>query len=380
MYNNVPHVGHCNPRVTDAICEQTRTLNTHTRYLHRNVLDYAERLATKLPDPFDTTMFCCTGSESNELALRIARAATGGEGIIVVDSAYHGNTRATFEVSTEDIPAEDVPDHVVTVPAPDTYRGPFQGDDAAERYVATTHDALALLESRGIKPAAFLIDTIISSSGVVSPPPGYLKHVADIVRQAGALFIADEVQPGLGRTGRNFWGFEADGFVPDIVTMGKPMGNGHPLAAVATSGDLVDAFSRRSHYFNTFGGNPVSCAAGLAVLDVIEDENLQDNALEVGQVILDGLHELATRHHCIGDIRGTGFFLALELVEDRDSRKPATDLAHRVVNDLRDNGVLTGSIGPDNNILKLRPPMVLSSADAGFLLETLDGTMARTTS
>lgn len=378
VYNNVPHVGHSNPRVADAICDQVRTLNTHTRYLHSNVLDYAERLAGKLPGPLDTTMFCCTGSEANELALRLARASTGGEGIIVTDSAYHGNTRATFEVSTEDIPPEDIPDHVVTVPAPDTYRGRYRGDDAAERYAAHTHDALALLEGRGIRPAAFLIDTIISSSGVVSPPPGYLKRVARIINDAGALFIADEVQPGFGRTGRNFWGFESDDFIPDIVTMGKPMGNGHPLAAVVAKSDIVDAFSNRSHYFNTFGGNPVSSAAGLAVLDEIEEKGLQQNALSVGQVILDGLHELAARHECIGDIRGTGFFLAVELVMDRETRNPDKSRTHRIVNDLRENGVLTGSIGPDNNILKLRPPMVLSAADANFLIETLDGSLSRT--
>jgi 4-aminobutyrate aminotransferase-like enzyme len=377
MYNNVPHVGHCHPRVAEAICNQVRTLNTHTRYLHDTVLDYAERLADKLPAEIDTTMFCCTGSEANELALRIARAATGGEGIIVVGNAYHGNTRATWEVSTEDIPASEIPDHVVTVPAPDTFRGRHRGDDAADRYAAHVQEALEQLDGRGIRPAAFLIDTIASSSGVVSPPPGYLEAVAEITRAAGALFIADEVQPGLGRTGRHFWGFEADDFVPDIVTMGKPMGNGHPLAAVAAKRDLVDAFSQRSHYFNTFGGSPVSCAAGLAVLDVLDDENLQENALAVGAVLVEGLNALAEHHACIGDVRGTGLFLALEFVNDRDAREPATELANRVVNDLREGGVLTGTIGPDDNILKLRPPMVLSADDAGFLLDRLGDTLRR---
>ncbi len=212
----------------------------------------------------------------------------------------------------------------------------------------------------------------------MAPPVGYLSNVAGIVREAGALFIADEVQPGLGRTGRHFWGFESDSFEPDIVTMGKPMGNGHPLAAVVTRHDLVEQFSEKGHYFNTFGGNPVSCAAGLAVLDVIENEHLQDNALAVGQHLVEGLDDLATRHDCIGDVRGSGLFLALELVTDRETRDPATELANRIINDLREHGVLTSTIGPDNNILKLRPPMVLSAADADLLMARLDAALQRT--
>ena len=376
MYNNVPHVGHCHPQVVEAICRQAETLNTHTRYLHENVVNLAERLTGKLPDELDTAMFCCTGSEANELALRIARASTGGTGIIVTDYAYHGNTQAIFEISSEGIPADEVPDHVVTVPEPDTYRGLYRGADAGERYAACVHDAIELLLSRGIKPAAFVIDTIISCSGVVSPPAGYLSKVAGIIRAAGGLFVADEVQPGFGRTGENFWGYEADDFVPDIVTMGKPMGNGHPLSAIVTRRELVDDFGKRSDYFNTFGGNPVSCAAGLAVLDVIENENLQQNALDVGRHIVDGLWNLAETHECIGDVRGTGLFLALELVTDRDERTPATELVAKVINDLRDRGVLTGRIGPDANILKLRCPLVLSKADADYMLGILSDVLS----
>jgi 4-aminobutyrate aminotransferase-like enzyme len=372
MYNNVPHVGHCHPRVVDAICRQAGTLNTHTRYLHENILECAERLTGKLPPELDTAMFCCTGSEANELALRIARSATGRKGIIVADYAYHGNTQAIYEITTSDIPAEDIPGYVVTVPAPDTYRGHYRGDDAAAKYAGHVHDAIALLQSRGFEPAAFVIDTIISSCGVVEPPPGYLAEVAAIVREAGALFIADEVQPGFGRTGRNFWGFEADGLVPDIVTMGKPMGNGHPVSAVVVRRELVEDFGRNGDYFNTFGGNPVSCAAALAVLDVIEEEGLQQNALEVGQHLKEGLRQLGSEHPCIGDLRGNGLFLALELVSDREQRTPDGGLARSVVNGLRDRGVLTGVIGPDRNILKLRPPMVISRADADVMLERLD--------
>ncbi len=372
LYNNVPHVGHCHPHVVEALTRQIRTLNTNTRYLHENVLDYAERLTEKFPDELDVAMFSCTGSEANELALRIARAYTGGTGIIVTDHAYHGNTQAIYQISTKDMLPEEIPDFVISVPAPDTYRGAYRGDDAGERYAAHIETAIDEFRGRGVKPAAFVVDTIISSSGVVSPPPGYLKKAAEIIRAAGGLFVADEVQPGFGRTGKNFWGFEADEFAPDIATMGKPMGNGQPLAATVTRTEIVARFSQNSDYFNTFGGNPVSCAAGLAVLDVIENENLQQNALEVGQYLIDGLNDLATRHESIGDIRGSGLFLAVDLVNDRETREPATETASRVVNGLRDRGILTGSIGPGNNILKLRPPMVFSKANADYFLGIVD--------
>jgi len=377
MYNNVPHVGHCHPEVVDAICRQVARLNTHTRYLHDNILDFAERLLGKFPAALDTAMFCCTGSEANELALRIARAVTAGTGIIVTSFAYHGNSKATWEISTSDIPESEVPDYVLSVPAPDVYRGAYRGDDAGERYAAHVRDALDEFGRRGIRPAAFVIDTIASSSGVVAPPAGYLRAVSEIVRDAGALFVADEVQPGFGRTGEHFWGFEADGIEPDIVTLGKPMANGHPAAGVVSRRDLVEKFGETSDYFNTFGGNPVSAAAALAVLDVIEKENLQQNARQVGAHIVDGLWRLADRHECIGDVRGHGLFLALELVSDRDSRTPATGPARRLVNDLRRRGVLTGCIGPDANILKLRSPMTLSKDDADFLLATLDKSLSK---
>ena len=376
MYNNVPHVGHCHPHVVEALTKQIATLNTHTRYLHENVLDYAERLLGKFEDGLDVAMFSCTGSEANELALRIARAHTGGTGLIVTSYAYHGNTRAIFEITTSDIPEEEVPDYVVTVPVPDPYRGPHTGADAGEKYAACVHEAIDTLKSSGIKPAAFIIDTIVSSGGVVSPPPGYLRAVAEIVREAGAVFVADEVQPGFARTGRNFWGYQADGFVPDIVTMGKPMGNGHPIAGTVTRSDIVAEFAASGRYFNTFGGNPVSCAAGLAVLDVIERENLQQNALDTGQYLVDGLNALAEIHEVIGDVRGSGFFLALELVMDRERKTPATALAAELVNDLRDRGLLTGSIGPDENILKLRCPMVLTKENADTALGILDDSLA----
>ena len=376
VYNNVPHVGHCHPHVVAALTKQISTLNTHTRYLHDNVLDYAERLTGKFADELDTAMFTCTGSEANELALRIARHFTGGEGIIVTDFAYHGNTKAISEISPSDLAAHEIPRHVITIPFPDAYRGEFRGSDAGEKYAGYLRRAIDELNHRGVKPAAFVIDTIVSSSGVVQPPTGYLRKAAEIIRSAGGIFVADEVQPGFGRTGEHFWGYEADGFVPDIVTMGKPMGNGHPLAATVSRRDIVEGFASREGYFNTFGGSPVSCAAGLAVLDVIEQEGLQENARVVGEYVCAGLYELQKKHIAIGDIRGSGLFIAVELVTDRDTREPATAYTARVVNGLRERGALTGSIGPDANILKLRPPMVFSKENADFMLSVLDETLS----
>ena len=374
LYNNVPHVGHCHPHVVEAIADQLHTLNTHTRYLHENVIELAERLTGKFPAELDNVMFSCTGSEANELALRIARKVTGGTGIVVTDFAYHGNTKAIYEISTEDIPQDEVPDYVVTVPSPDTYRDKL----GAEDYANHVHEAVELLRNRDIQPAAFIIDTIISSGGVVKPPAGYLKSASEIINDAGGLFIADEVQPGFARTGENFWGYEVDDFMPDIVTVGKPMGNGHPIAATIARSELVDEFASHSDYFNTFGGNPVSCAAGLAVLDVIEQEDLQNNALNTGRYLSDGLAELAEKHEAIGDIRGSGFFKAVELVSDRDTKEPAAKLTAYVVNELRNRGVLSGSIGLHDNILKLRPPMVFSRENADFFLDILDDVLGTT--
>lgn len=376
MYNNVPHVGHCHPRVVAAVSQQLAQLNTHTRYLHDNVVSYAERLVDKMPPELSVAMFSCSGSEANELALRVARAATGASGVIVIEQAYHGTTQATFEISTEDNPRDEWPEHVVAVPAPDTYRGRYRGDQAAAQFAAHMQEAIETLASRGLRPAAFIIDTIASSSGVVAPPPGYLAQVAEIIRAAGGLFIADEVQPGLGRMGRHFWGFEADGCTPDIVTMGKPMGNGYPLAATVMRRPLIERFAEKYGYFNTFGGNPVAAAAGLAVLDIVEQDALQANALRVGHHLARELRALAQVHPLIGEVRGSGLFLAVELVTDRETRQPATLQARTLVNELRKRGVLTNTIGPDANILKLRPPLVFSRANADYFLQRLDDTLA----
>jgi len=376
VYNNVPHVGHCHPRVVEAVCTQSQILNTHTRYLHQNVLDYAEKLTGKFPDGLDIAMFACTGTEANELALRLARAKTGASGMIVTDHAYHGTSWAIAQITTCYESGEKRGDNIVTVPAPDSFRGLYADDEqAADKYAAHLHFAIETLARNGHRPAAFIVDTIFSNEGLPTVPPGYLAKAVEIVRQAGGLFVADEVQPGFGRLGTHFWGFDSHGVVPDIATMGKPMGNGYPISAVVTSADVIEAFQRDSHYFNTFAGTPVACAAALAVLEVIEEQYLQTKALDTGKHILDGLQTLAANNHLIGDIRGSGLFIGIDLVRDRDSREPATAETKRAVNLLREKGVLIGSTGQYDNILKIRPPMVFSKEHADLLLEKLESVL-----
>jgi len=372
VYNNVPHVGHCHPKVVAAICKQAGTLNTHTRYLHELVLDYAEKLTGRFPDGLDIAMFACTGTEANELALRLARAKTGATGMIVTDNAYHGNSWAIAQITTTYESSEKRADNIVTVPTPDSFRGAYAGDpQAATKYAAHLQAAIDTLAARGLRPAAFIVDTIFSNEGLPTVPAGYLAQAVEIVHEAGGLFIADEVQPGFGRMGTHFWGFEKHAVKPDIATMGKPMGNGYPVSAVVTTAAIVDAFARHSHYFNTFGGTPVACAAALAVLEVIEQEGLQANALETGQYLLEGLADLASETPLIGDIRGSGLFIGIDLVRDRTSREPATGETARAVDLLRQHGVLIGSTGQFDNILKIRPPLVFAKEHADLLLQKL---------
>ena len=372
VYNNVPHVGHCHPQVVEAICKQAQTLNTHTRYLHDLVLEYAERLTGKFPDKLDKAMFACSGTEANELALRLARASTGASGMIVTDHAYHGTSWAIAQITTCYETSETRGDNIVTVPAPDSFRGLYADDTlAADKYADHLHTAIETLAQRGHRPAAFIVDTIFSNEGLPTVPAGYLQKAVDIVREAGGLFVADEVQPGFGRLGTHFWGFESHGIVPDIATMGKPMGNGYPISALVTSADVIESFQRNSHYFNTFAGTPVACAAALAVLDIIEKRDLQAKALETGNYLSDGLMDLASNNPIIGDVRGTGLFLGIDLVRDQDTREPATAETHKAVNLLRNQGVLIGSTGQFDNILKIRPPMVFSKENADLLLQKL---------
>ena len=378
-YNNVASVGHCHPRVVEALCQQASTLNTHTRYLHENVIQYAERLGGTLPGDLSVCMFVCTGTEANDLACRIARTVTGNDGVIVTGDAYHGNSTTVFELSTAEYPVSDHPDHLATVEAPDGYRGKYRNGETnlGAKYAGMVDQAVVQLSKRGHKPAMFVCDNIFSSNGILTPPPEYLQETYKRVRAAGGLVVADEVQSGLCRLGDNTWGFEDSSVVPDIVTMGKPLGDGHPLAAVVTTPDIAEAFSRKFDYFNTFGGNPVSAAVGLAVLDVIEQEKILHNVHDVGGYLAAKLQSLSEKHEMIGDVRGKGLFYGIEIVRDRTSLEPASDVAQSIRELLRENGVLTGTTGPLNNVLKIRPPMVFSKANADFLFEKLEQALNR---
>ncbi|MHA7683050.1 aspartate aminotransferase family protein [Cupriavidus sp. PET2-C1] len=373
-YNNVASVGHCHPQVVQAIARQAAQLNTHTRYLHEGILDYAQRLLATMPDALGHAMLTCTGSEANDLAMRIARAHTGAQGLIITRFAYHGVTASIAEASPSLGRYVKLGDNVRTVPAPDSYRvAPAQLGAA---FADGVRHAIEDLRAHGIRPAALLVDTVFSSDGIFTDPPGFLKDAAAAIRAAGGVFIADEVQPGLGRTGEAFWGFQRHGVVPDIVTMGKPMGNGHPLAGLAVRPEVLEAFGRECRYFNTFGGNPVSVAAGMAVLDVIEQTQLMAQVRRVGTYLRERLAGVAARHALIGDIRGAGLFVAVEFVEDGDAARPATAQTARIVNGLRRRHVLVGATGEAANILKIRPPMVFTEAHADLLADTLDAVLA----
>lgn len=373
-YNNVPHVGHCHPRVTEALCRQARTLNTHTRYLDETVVSYAERLLATFDTTLSNVFFCCSGTEANELALRIARECTGGQGIIVTACAYHGNSAAVAQVSPLFTPLQKRGPFVRTVPVPDPYRErDSQGDDAlVSRYLAHLETAIEGFERAGVKLAGVLFCMAFASEGLPSLPTGYLAQAIALVHEAGGLFIADEVQSGFGRFGSHLWGHQRLGAVPDIVTLGKPMGNGHPIAAVVTRPDLMKQFTRANMYFNTFGGNAVSCAAGMAVLDVLRDEHLLVNARTTGEYVLTGLRKLQARHSLIGDVRGAGQFIAVEIVTDPVTKQPAPGQTNSIVNAMRERGVLISRSGPRENVLKIRPPMPFSSANADQMIEALD--------
>ena len=379
VYNNVPHVGHCHPRVAEALCKQAKTLNVHNRYLHEEVLKYAERLTDTFDENLTTTIFTCTGTESNEVALRMARQHTQGMGIICTDCTYHGNSTAVWELATnmfkDGISSSP---NVRSVPFPDSYRPRFDqfNGDLADAYAHTVKQALDDFIAHDIKPAALIVCPLFSGEGLPPVPSGYLKKAVALVRSAGGLFISDEVQAGFGRTGKHMWGHELHGVTPDIVTMGKPMGNGHPIGGVVTSSDLLNEFRESSMYFNTYGGNPVSCAVGNAVLDVLQEDNLLENATATGEYVQRGLEILKDKYALIGDVRGTGLFFGLDLVSDRQSKKPAATEANFIVNEMRRRGILISKIGPHDCVLKMRPPMPFAKEHADLLLSTLDEVFA----
>jgi len=371
-YNNVAHVGHSHPEVAAAIAAQARTLNTNTRYLHNNIVELSERITDTLPGELSVCFFACSGSEANDLALQIARANSGHRGCIVAANAYHGTTTAVFQMSPEDCPVEMRESWLETIPGPDIYGGMYRGAESIPKYAAHVDEAIANLEAREQGTACVIFDNIFSSEGIFAPPPGYLKAVYAKVRAAGGLCIADEVQSGFGRTGDHMWGFAHDDVTPDIVTLGKPMGNGHPIAAVVTTPEIAAKFATQRHYFNTFGGNPVSCAAALAVLRIIQRENLLEHARETGEYLRTGLRQLMQRHPLIGDVRGAGLFNGVELVSDRDLRTPAVEKTTQVINRLKELGIFIGRTGTRDNVLKLRPPMVFARSHADLLINTLE--------
>ena len=378
VYNNVPNVGHCHPHVVEALQKQSATLNVHTRYLHELILEYVERLTNTHDKSLSMAFLTCSGTEANELALRMARFITGGEGIICSNATYHGNSEAIDELSTifHDFKAKT--SRVKAVPYPESYRpiSNAAGEALADAYADEVEKAIDEFEQEGIGFAGILFCPIFANEGLPNVPEGYMKKAMKHVRDAGGLYIADEVQSGFARTGSHMWGYDVSGVVPDIATMGKPMGNGHPLAGVVAGAGLVNAFRKDIMYFNTFGGNPVQCAIGMAVLDVIEQEKLQENSLTTGQYIKDGLLKLKDKHAIIGDVRGHGLFIAAELVKDRSSKEGAVEECTRVVNEMKERGVLLGKIGMYNNILKMRPPLPFSRDNADQLLSTLDDVLA----
>jgi 4-aminobutyrate aminotransferase-like enzyme len=380
-YNNVPHVGHSHPHVVAALCRQAGMLNTNTRYLFEPIVEYAERLVATMPAGLDAVMFACTGSEANDLAWRMARNFTGRSGVITTHNGYHGNTTFLDSIDGSSIKANrETPDWWTTVPAPrDESEQPDLADAGGGASYSTAYtSAIALLADRGYRPAALFLEPFFCTDGVRLPRTGSLTQAVDLVRKAGALVIADEVQAGLARSGSHTWSFQRLGFDPDIVVMGKPMGNGHPIGIVVARSEIVDAFYAKDRYFNTFAGNPVSCAVGLAVLDVVEKENLRENAQHVGAALKRRLQALADRHPLIGAVRGQGLLLGIELT-DRRTRKPASKAARWVINDLCRRGVLVGLTGPDRNsrnILKIRPPLVFDETAIELLVTTLDETLA----
>ena len=376
LVNNVCHVGHCHEQVVRAIAEQAARLNTNTRYLHEHVLTLSQRLADTMPDPLSVCFFVNSGSEANELALRVAQAATGATDVLVIDGAYHGNTSNCIAMSPYKFQGpggSGCANWVHVVPSPDTYRGEHNGNDAGDAYAVEVGRVAGEACAAGGSIAAFFAESLLSCGGQVPLPQGYLKAAFAHVRKAGGLCIADEVQVGFGRVGDAMWGFQLHDVVPDIVVLGKPMGNGHPIGAVVTTPAIAEAFGQSGmEFFSTFGGNPVSCAAANAVLDVIEQDGLQARAAQLGSHFKAGLTSLRHRHAIIGDVRGNGLFLGIELVRDRDAKVAAQTEATALVNAMRQRGVLLSMDGPLHNVIKIKPPMVLDEADIDMTLRLLD--------
>lgn len=376
-YNNVPHVGHCNPRVVQAICQQAATLNTHTRYLHEGILDYVERLTATFDDPLKTAILTCTGSEANDIALRMAEGMTGKRGIIATDATYHGNTTLVSHLSRSNVPEVGfgLGQYLRHVEAPDSYRIP---DPDGQRFAQKVQDAIDDLERSGTGFAALIVCPLFLNEGFPTQAEGWLRPAAEAVRRAGGLLICDEVQAGFGRCGSHFWGHQRQGVIPDVVTMGKPMGNGHPVAGLVTRPEIMARFRGAFRYFNTFGGNPVSCAAAMAVLDELRDRDLQANAARIGSLAHQRLGDMARKYPVIGDVRQSGMVFGAEFVLDRDTKAPAAAYADLVVNKMRQRGIILSKLGRHKNTLKIRPPMPFGEEHLDLLMTTLDAVLAET--
>lgn len=379
-YNNVPHVGHCHPRVVEAISRQAATLNTHTRYLHETILEYVEALTATFDDPLNCAIMTCTGSEANDIALRIAQGVTGKTGVIATDHTYHGNTMAVTQLSRTMPPPSGYWNNVRFVTAPDSYRpqGGEGGAAHAAAFAAELEERIDELETAGHGFSALIICPYFANEGFPDLDADWFRPAVETVRKAGGLIIADEVQPGFGRIGSHMWGHQKAGFTPDVVTLGKPMANGHPVGGVVTSAGHLADFRKSFKYFNTFGGNPVSCAAALATLQVLQDEGLMENAQEVGAYARKGLEQLASRHEVIGDVRGSGLFFGAEMVLDRSTKEPATAFTKKIANLMRDRGILINFLGIHYNTLKCRPPMPFKKEHADMLLMELDDILSTT--
>lgn len=374
--NNVPHVGHQHPRVVKAAQQQMGLLNTNTRYLHENIVRFAEELLATFPPELSVVHFVNSGSEANELALRMVEAYTGQKDMLAVEVGYHGNTGGCVAISSYKFDGKGgrgAPPYTHIVPIPDIYRGLYRNDpEAGKKYASHVKSAIKKVQDQGRNIGGFICESILSCGGQIVLPEGYLQEAYQDIRSAGGLCIADEVQVGFGRVGEYFWGFELQGVVPDIVTMGKPIGNGHPLAAVVTTQKVAEAFANGMEYFNTFGGNPVSCAIGREVLQIIQDNKLQAHALGIGTYLQQGLRALQERFPIIGDVRGHGLFLGFELVKDRETLEPAAKEADYLSNRMRERGILMSTDGPFYNVLKIKPPMCFDRSNADFLLENLE--------
>ena len=380
-YNNVPHVGHAHPRIRAVATDQLARVNTNTRYLHPVQVEFAEALLAKLPNHLTHVFLVNSGSEATELALRLARTHTGGKDMVVADHGYHGNTTGAIALSAYkfDKPGGGgAPDWVQVVPVADPYRGAHRGVDAGVRFAAEVRGALARIKERGGKLAGFIAETFPSVAGQIIPPPGYLPAVYEAIRAAGGVCIADEVQTGLGRLGEFYWGFQQQQALPDMVVIGKPLGNGHPIGAVVTTGEIARSFDNGIEFFSTFGGSTLSCRVGTEVLRIVDEEGLQAQARTTGAHLLAGLRALQQRHEVIGDVRGMGLFVGVDLVTDRAARTPATRAAAHVKNRLREERILIGTEGPADNVLKIRPPLTAETDDMDALVETLDRVLGET--